>query len=66
MDLTHFHRLLIPHYLIVACIEDLPMRPMHPHDAALALMGLFQEGSPDSSVADSVADELEFLTLGDN
>jgi hypothetical protein len=39
---------------------------MHPHDAALALIGLFQEGSADSSVADSVADELEFLTLGDN
>jgi hypothetical protein len=39
---------------------------MHQHDAALALMGLFQEGSADSSVADSVADELEFLTLGND
>ncbi len=29
-------------------------------------MGLFQEGRADSSVADSVADELEFLTLGNN
>jgi hypothetical protein len=39
---------------------------MHPNNAALALMGLFQKGRADSSVADSVADELEFLTLGNN
>jgi hypothetical protein len=39
---------------------------MHPHDTALALIGLFQEESADPSVADSVTNGLEFLTLGDD
>ncbi len=39
------------------------MQLMHPHDAALALIGLFQEGGADPS---AVANELEFLDLGNN
>ena len=43
-----------------------PAQPTHPHDTALALLGLFQEGGADPSVSDSDANELEFLALGDD
>jgi hypothetical protein len=63
--------------LIVACIEGLPAQLTHPHDATLDLIGLFQGESVNPSVADFqegggdpivdlVANELEFLALGDD
>jgi hypothetical protein len=64
--------------LIVACIEGPPpTQPAHPHDASLALIGLFQGETVNPSVADFqegggepildlVIDEFEFLNLGDD
>jgi hypothetical protein len=63
--------------LIVACIKGPPTQPAHPHDATLALIGLFQGESANPSVVDFqegggdpildlVTNEFEFLTLGDD